>query len=168
VVEAWKIAIERTHGPTLMALTRQKVPILDRSKYAAASGLKKGAYVLADLGENPEIIVMASGSEVPLIVEVGEMLHADGVNVRLVSFPSWELFEKQNKEYRDSVLPPKVKVRLAVEAGVSQGWWKWIGDEGDIHSVDKFGKSAPSKVVFEAYGFTVENVLERARNLLGK
>ncbi|MBY8998598.1 MAG: transketolase [Candidatus Thorarchaeota archaeon] len=168
VVEAWKIAIERTHGPTLMALTRQKVPILDRSKYAPASGLRKGAYVLADLGKKPEIILMATGSEVSLIVEAGEKLFADGVSVRLVSFPSWELFENQSQEYRDSVLLPNVKTRLAVEAGVSQGWSKWVGDIGGIIAVDKFGKSAPSKVVLEAYGFTAENVLEKARELLRK
>ena len=168
VVEAWKIAIERTYGPTLLAFTRQKIPVLDRAKYASASGLRKGAYVLADLGENPEIILIATGSEVWLIVEAGEKLYADGVGVRLVSFPSWELFESQSQEYRDSVLPPNVKTRLAVEAGVSQGWKKWVGDTGVIHAVDKFGKSAPSKVVLEAYGFTVENVLEKARQLLGK
>ncbi|MFW9787312.1 MAG: transketolase [Candidatus Thorarchaeota archaeon] len=167
VVEAWKIAIERTHGPTLIALTRQKISILDRSKYAPASGLKKGAYVLADLGKTPEIILMATGSEVPLIVEAGEKLNAEGVSVRLVSFPSWELFESQSKDYRDSVLLPSISKRLAVEAGVSQGWRKWVGDTGDILSVERFGRSAPSKVVFEAYGFTVENVLKKARNLLG-
>lgn len=168
VVEAWKIAIERTSGPTLMALTRQKVPILDRSKYTHQSGLRNGAYVLVDLGEKPEIILMASGSEVPLIVEVAEKLHSEGVNVRVVSFPSWELFESQSKEYRDSVLLPEVKKRLAVEAGVSQGWQKWIGDSGNIHSVEKFGRSAPSQVVFDAYGFTVENILMKTRKLLEK
>ena len=167
-VEAWKIAIERTNGPTLMAFTRQNIPVLDRSKYSPASGLRKGAYVLADLGENPEIILMATGSEVSLIVEAGEKLNADGVSVRLVSFPSWELFESQSQEYRDSVLLPSVKTRLAVEAGVSQGWKKWVGDAGGVHAVDKFGKSAPSNVVFETYGFTVEIVLEKARELLGK
>ena len=168
VVEAWKIAIERTYGPTLMAFTRQKIPVLDRSKYSPASGLRKGAYVLADLGANPEIILMASGSEVSLIVDAGEKLFADGVSVRLVSFPSWELFESQSQEYRDSVLPTNVRTRLAVEAGVSQGWHKWVGDTGGIHAVDRFGESAPSNVVFEAYGFTVENVLEKARQLLGR
>jgi transketolase len=167
VVEAWKIAIKRTYGPTLMAFTRQKIPVLDRSKYSPASGLRKGAYVLADLGANPEIILMASGSEVSLIVDAGEKLFADGVSVRLVSFPSWELFESQSQEYRDSVLPPNIRTRLAVEAGVSQGWHKWVGDIGGIHAVDKFGQSAPSKVVFEAYGFTVETILEKARQLLG-
>ena len=168
VVEAWKIAIERTHGPTLMALTRQNIPILDRSEFTPASGLRRGAYVLADLGEKPEIILMATGSEVSLIVEAGEKLHTEGTSVRLVSFPSWELFENQSQEYRDSVLPPNVKTRLVVEAGVSQGWKKWVGDIGEIIAVDKFGKSAPSEVVFEAYGFTVENVLEKARELLDK
>ncbi|MHA1948903.1 MAG: transketolase [Candidatus Thorarchaeota archaeon] len=168
VVEAWKIAISNIDRPTLLAFTRQKIAILDRNKYAPASGVQKGAYVLADLGKNPEIILMASGSEVPLIVEVGEKLAADGVNVRLVSFPSWELFENQSQGYRDSVLPPKIRKRLAVEAGVSQGWTKWIGDDGDMHSVDKFGSSAPSKVVFEKYGFTVDNILDKARKLIGK
>ena len=168
VVEAWKIAIERTKGPTLMALTRQKVSILNRSKYAPAAGLRRGAYILADLGANPEIILMATGSEVELIVEAGEKLHADGISVRLVSFPSWELFENQTQEYRDSVFPDGIKARLAVEAGVSQGWRKWVGDFGDIHSVEEFGKSAPSEVVFEAFGFTAETVLEKAQRLLEK
>jgi len=167
-VEAWKIAIAHTDRPTLIALTRQKIAILDRSKYTAASSLKKGAYVLADLGKDPEVILMASGSEVELIVEAGEKLSAEGINVRLVSFPSWELFENQSQEYRDSVLPPEIKKRLAVEAGVSQGWDKWIGDMGEMHSVEKFGSSAPSKVVFEKYGFTVDNILEKARKLVGK
>ncbi len=166
VVEAWRIAIERSQGPTLLALTRQNIPVLDQSRYAPAADVKKGAYVLADLGESPDIILMATGSEVSLMVDAGEKLHAEGVSVRLVSFPSWELFESQNQEYRDSVLPPTVKKRLAIEAGVSQGWNKWVGDNGSIISVDKFGKSAPSKVIFEAYGFTVENVLENAWKLL--
>jgi len=166
VVEAWRIAIERSQGPTLLALTRQNISILDRSRYAPAAGLNRGAYVLGDLGENPDIILMATGSEVPLMVEAGEKLHAEGVNVRLVSFPSWELFESQSQEYRDSVLQPSVKNRLAIEAGVAQGWSKWIGDNGSVISVEKFGKSAPSKVIFKAYGFTVENVLEKARELL--
>jgi transketolase len=168
VVEAWKVAIANTDRPTLMAFTRQKIAVLDRNKYASASGLKKGAYVLADLGENPEIILMASGSEVPLIVEVGKKLFAEGVSVRLVSFPSWELFKSQSQEYRNSVLPPRIKKRLAVEAGVSQGWEKWIGDEGEMHSVEKFGSSAPVEVVFEKFGFTVDNILDKARKLIGK
>lgn len=166
VVEAWKVAITHTDRPTLMALTRQKIAILDRDKYAPASGLQKGAYVLADLGKDPEIILMASGSEVPLIVEVGEKLFAEGISVRLVSFPSWELFEMQSEEYRESVFPPRIKKRLAVEAGVFQGWRKWIGDEGDMHSVEKFGKSAPVSVVFENYGFTIDNIFDKAKKLI--
>ncbi|MFW9868323.1 MAG: transketolase [Candidatus Thorarchaeota archaeon] len=166
VAEAWKVAISNFDRPTLMALTRQKIAILDRTKYAPASGLKKGAYILADLGKNPELILMASGSEVPLIVEVGERLFTEGINVRLVSFPSWELFEQQSQDYRASVLPPEIKKRLAVEAGVSQGWKKWIGDEGTMHSVEKYGTSAPVKVVFEKYGFTVDNIVNKARELI--
>ncbi len=168
VVEAWKIAIANTDKPTLIALTRQNIAILDRNKYAPAAGLKNGAYVLADIGKEPEIILMASGSEVPLIVEVAEKLFTEGVSVRLVSFPSWELFEKQSQEYRDSVLPPNIKKRLAVEAGVSHGWEKWIGDEGIMHSVEEFGSSAPVKVVFEKYGFTVDNIHTMAKKLIGK
>ncbi|MFX1483498.1 MAG: transketolase [Promethearchaeota archaeon] len=168
VVETWRVAIAHIDRPTLMALTRQNVPIVDRSKYASATGLRRGAYVLADLGENPEIILMASGSEVQLIIEAGERLFSEGVNVRLVSFPSWELFEVQSQEYQESVLSPKIRKRLAVEAGVSQGWKKWIGDEGEMHSVERFGTSAPYTVVFERYGFTVDNILEKARRLIEK
>ncbi len=168
VVEAWKIAINRRNGPTLMALTRQKVPILDRTKYNPASGTIKGAYVLADLGRNPDIILIASGSEVGLIVEAAERLHDDGVNVRIVSFPSWELFEHQTQEYRDSVLLPDVKARLVVEAGISQGWERWVGENGDCLCVNKFGASAPASILFEKYGFTMENVVKHARKLIGR
>jgi transketolase len=169
VVEAWKIAINRSGGPTLMALTRQKVPILDRNTYSPASGLARGAYVLADLGDAPpEVILMATGSEVSLITKAGEKLSEEGVNVRLVSFPSWELFEEQSEEYRHSVLPPDVKARLAVEAGRSQGWQRWVGDKGAIMAVETFGASAPNKIIFEKYGFTVENVINQIRVLMGR
>ena len=168
VVEAWKIAIKRRDGPTLIALTRQNVPILDREKYSSASGTKKGAYVLADLGGEPDIILIASGSEVGLIVNAAEQLHNDGINVRIVSFPSWKLFEMQNKEYQDSVFLPNVKARLVVEAGISQGWERWIGDNGDCLCVNKFGASAPADVLFEKYGFSVENVVKQARKLIGR
>ncbi|TXT54099.1 MAG: transketolase 2, thiamin-binding [Candidatus Thorarchaeota archaeon] len=167
VVEAWKAAILRRDGPTLISMTRQKVPIIDRSKFTSADELHKGAYVLADLGDNdPDIILMATGSEVHLITEAGQKLADEGVAVRLVSFPSWELFKKQSSEYRDSVLPPSVRKRLAVEAGRSLGWHQWVGDQGDIISIDEFGVSAPSDVAFRGFGFTTENVLERARKLL--
>lgn len=169
VVEAWKIAIERQNGPTLMTFTRQKVPILDRTIYNSAEGLRKGAYILADLGEGgPDIILMASGSEMNLIVSAGEQLAANGVNVRLVSFPSWELFEEQSTEYMMSILPPNITARLAVEAGISLGWEKWVGPKGTVIAMDQFGSSAPAKVLFEKYGFSVENIISQARKLLDK
>jgi transketolase len=167
VSEAWKIAIERRHGPTLLALTRQNVPTLDRELYDSASELAKGAYVLADLGEEkPELILMASGSEVSLIVAAGARLAAEGVNVRLVSFPSWELFKDQSQEYRDLVLPPGIKARLAVEAGVAQGWDRWTGDQGEILSIERFGASAPYQTIYKQLGLTVGDVIERAQGLI--
>lgn len=168
VVEAWKVAITRSDGPTLMALTRQKIPVLDRTKYAPADGLEKGAYVLTDLGKKPEIILMASGSEVDLIIQAGARLAQQGVGVRLVSFPSWELFEAQTAEYQKSVFPPEITARIAVEAGVSQGWLKWTGEKGRTLILDRFGVSAPGEVIFEEFGFTVENVLAKAQEIMGK
>jgi transketolase len=167
VVEAWKIAINRRNGPTALVLTRQNVPIQDRSVYSPASGLEHGAYVMADLGnKDPEIILMASGSEVDLIVKAGEELADDGIGVRIVSFPSWGLFEGQDKVYQDSVLNPSSTARISVEAGVSQGWERWVGERGIIISMNQFGTSAPSKELFEKHGFTVENVINKARMLL--
>lgn len=169
VREAWKVAIANRHRPTALAFTRQALPTLDRSVFAAAEGLKRGAYVLADLGEGrPEIILMATGSEVSLIVKAGERLAAEGTAVRLVSFPSWELFEDQDETYRNEVLPPDIKPRLAVEAGISQGWHRWVGDDGRILALDRFGASAPGKVVFENLGLTADHVVELAAELLNK
>ncbi len=167
VAESWKIAIKNRDRPTVLVFTRQKVPTLDRSKYASAEGLARGAYVLADVGDgDPEMLLMASGSEVHLIVEAAEILAKDGKSVRVVSFPSWELFKAQPKEYQDSVLPPNLTKRLAVEAGVSLGWERWIGPHGRMISIEEFGKSAPYKVLFEKFGFTVDNVVKQARDLL--
>jgi transketolase len=167
VTEAWKIAVSRRHGPTALILTRQVIPVLDRTIYAPSDGLKKGAYVLADLGDSkPELILMASGSEVCLITDAGARLASEGINLRLVSFPSWELFQSQDEVYRNQVLPPEIKLRLSVEAGVSQGWEKWVGDNGTYLSVERFGASAPYKVIFEHYGFTVNNVIQLAKQLL--
>jgi transketolase len=167
VAEAWKAAIERRDAPTALSLTRQSLPTLDRSRYAKAAGLQKGAYVLADLGEGePEILLMASGSEVQLIVEAGDKLSADGGAVRVVSFPSWELFEAQPQAYRDEVLPPGLTKRLAVEAGVSQGWRRWVGDVGDMITIDRYGASAPGDVLMEKMGFSADNVVARAKALL--
>lgn len=167
VVEAWKVAVTRKDGPTALLFTRQNLPTLDRSVYAPASELQRGAYVLADIGDHePELILMATGSEVSLIVQAGEALAAEGVNVRLVSFPSWELFDEQDDEYRRSVLLPGVKARLAVEAGIAQGWHRWVGEKGRVISLEHFGASAPGNVLFEKFGFTVENVIAQARELI--
>jgi transketolase len=167
VTEAWRFAIANRRGPTALVLSRQNLPTIDRKIYAPASGLEYGAYVLADIGDDvPELILMASGSEVSLIMEAGTLLAAEGVNLRLVSFPSWELFEAQEEEYRNSVFPPNIKARFAVEAGISQGWDRWIGDGGDMISVDRFGASAPIKIVYEKFGLTVEDIFNRARALV--
>ena len=166
-VQAWKIAIERRHAPTALALSRQNVPTLDRNKYASAEGVQKGAYVLADLGDKaPEIILMASGTELGLIVPAGEQLAAAGVGVRLVSVPSWELFEAQGQDYLREVLPPQIPARLAVEAGVSFGWARYVGERGIILGVDRFGASAPAEMIYEKLGLTVENVIAKAKELL--
>jgi transketolase len=165
--EAWIAAIRRREGPTCLVLTRQNLPTLDRKEFALAKGLHKGAYVLADLGKkSPEIILMASGSEVQLIVEAGQRLAKAGNSVRLVSFPSWELFEKQTKRYQEEVLPPRVRVRLAVEAGVARGWHRWVGDQGTVISLERYGASAPGEIAMEKLGFSVNNVLKHARALL--
>ena len=166
--EAWVAAIRRRKAPTALALTRQNLPTLDRKEFAPAKGLHKGAYVLADLGKRiPELILMATGSEVQLIIAAGKRLSASGRTVRLVSFPSWELFEAQPKRYREQVLPPRIKLRLAVEAGVAQGWERWVGDHGVIISLERYGASAPGEIALEKLGFSVQNVLRHARSLLG-
>ena len=167
VSEAWRLAISRRDGPTALALTRQNIPTLDREVFSSASGLQHGAYVLADLGEGlPEIILMASGSEVSLIIEAGKRLAAEGVNVRLISFPSWELFAAQDQEYKDSVLIPNVHARLSIEAGISQGWDRWVGDRGTIISIERYGASAPYETVYEKFGLSVENVIDHAKGIL--
>jgi transketolase len=169
VTEAWKVAISRRNAPTVLILTRQAVPTLDRSIYSPITGLTKGAYVLADMGDKqPELILMASGSEVSLIIEAGMRLASEGVNVRLVSFPSWELFKAQEKSYRDLVLLPEIKARVSIEAGVSQGWERWVGDSGEIISIERFGVSAPYKVIYENFGLTVENIINCASQTLAR
>jgi transketolase len=165
--EAWRVAISRRDGPTLLALTRQAVPIFDRAVYAPAAGLQKGAYVLADIGDNaPEIILVASGSEVDLIVQAGLRMVMEGTSVRLVSFPSWELFAAQDAEYQNQVFPPEIKARLAVEAGVAQGWVGWVGSSGAVISIEHYGASSPYKIIYEKLGLTVEQVIEKACRLL--
>ncbi|MCW5879305.1 MAG: transketolase, partial [Anaerolineales bacterium] len=165
--EAWLAAIRRRNAPTCLIFTRQDLPTLDRKAYASAAGLHRGAYVLADLGQGaPEMILMATGSEVSLIVEAGAKLAAEGRRVRLVSFPSWELFAAQPKSYRERVLPPNITRRLAVEAGVAQGWERWVGEDGAIISLERFGASAPGDEALKKLGFSVANVLKQARKLL--
>ncbi|MGQ0542864.1 MAG: transketolase [Blastocatellia bacterium] len=173
VREAWRAALRRKHGPTALALSRQKVAVLDRKKYSyAMMGLHRGAYVLAEAeGKNgkaakPKLIFIASGSEVGLALEAREKLNAAGTPTRVVSMPCWEFFDAQPAKYKESVLPANVKARLAIEAGVSFGWAKYTGDHGDTLTVDKFGASAPAEDVFRDYGFTVENVIKKARKLV--
>ena len=164
---AWKVAVETRERPVLLALTRQDLPTLDRTKFASADGLRKGAYVLSDAKEGkPELVLIATGSEVALIVEAAEKLQAEGVAVRCVSMPSWDLFEAQPQSYRDEVLPPDVTAKLAVEMGVSMGWDRYVGPHGDVLGVDRYGASAPAKVLLPEYGFTVDNVIKRAKALL--
>jgi transketolase len=159
VREAWKVAISRRNGPTALALTRQNVPTFEPSN---APTVEKGAYVLKDFG-TPEVILMASGSEVGLIMDAAQKLHEEGRGVRVVSFPSWELFEKQDEAYKESVLPKNIQARLAVEAAASLGWERYARS---VLGIDHYGASAPYKVIFEKFGFTVENVVARAKDLL--
>ncbi len=164
---AWKIAIETRDRPVLLVLTRQDVPTLDRGRSAAADGVRRGAYVLSDPAVGaPTLILVASGSEVALVVAAAERLRAEGVAVRCVSMPSWDRFDAQPQAYRDAVFPPRVTARLAVELGVAQGWHRYVGDRGDVLAVDRFGASAPAKVLLERYGFTVDSVVARAKALL--
>jgi transketolase len=160
---AWRVALETRDRPVALVLTRQAVPTLDRSRYAAADGLRRGAYVLSDPPDGePELILIATGSEVGLIVAAAERLQAQGVAVRCVSMPSWELFDALPHAEREAVLPPSVRARLAVEAGVAQGWHRYVGDAGDVLSVERFGSSAPANVLLREYGFSVEDVYRRA------
>ena len=165
VSEAWRIAIVRRHAPTVLALTRQKVSVIDRKRYAKADGLRRGGYVLAD-ADSPKLILIATGSEVSLALEASEKLQAEGVPTRVVSMPCWELFEEQSQEYRDEVLPSSITARLAIEAGVRQGWDRYVGPMGDVICLDRFGASAPGDVALRELGFNVENVLGRARRLI--
>ncbi|MBI5031330.1 MAG: transketolase [Chloroflexi bacterium] len=168
VAVAWQVAVE-ANSPVVLLFTRQNVQVIDRAQYASAEGLRKGGYILADAPSGKlDIILMATGSEVPLIVGAQKKLQELGINARIVSMPSWELFDAQTQEYRDSVLPPSIRMRLAVEAGVPQGWSKYVGLDGDVIGLDRFGASAPYTVVFEKFGFTVDNVVTRAKRLLGK
>jgi transketolase len=165
VTEAWKVILQLHHEPAVLVLSRQAVPTIDRTKYSAASGLARGAYVLADPpGDTPEVILIATGSEVSLCLEAYEQLTKDGVRARVVSMPSWELFDDQDKSYRESVLPPHVKARVSVEEASDFGWSKYTGTEGQNLCIESFGASAPLKQLLKKFGFTVERVVDAAKS----
>ena len=167
--EAWKAAIEHQTGPVVLILTRQVVPVIDRSKYSPASEVRRGAYILADSGpEAPEVILMATGSEVHPALGAYEKCGAEGIKVRLVNMASWELFKKQPESYRQEILPPHIRKRISVEAGSTHGWHKYVGFEGETIGIDRFGASAPGNVLLEKFGFTSENILNRIKALLTK
>jgi transketolase len=167
-VEAWKFAINHIGGPVALILTRQKLNVIDQNKYASAQGLQRGAYIVKDSSKKPDLLLIASGSEVFLSIKAAEQLETDGKNVRVISFPSWEIFEQQNDEYKKQIFPPEIKARVSVEMGVSMGWQKYVGDCGETISIEKFGASAPDNILFEKYGFTVENVVAIVKRVLSK
>jgi len=162
--QAWKIALENTDGPTTLLLTRQGLPVLDQTKYGSATGVAKGAYILVK-HDNPDLLLLATGSEVSMALCAAEALASEGLNAQVVSMPCWELFEQQSRQYKDSVLPPAVKARVAIEAGIEQGWHKYIGSSGTFIGMSSFGASAPAKICFEKFGITVENVVSAAKEL---
>lgn len=164
--QAWRVAIQHTQGPVAIILTRQGIPIIDQEKYTKAKELEKGAYILSDSDGTPDIILMATGSEVHLILEAQKTLKESNIQARVVSMPSWSLFDNQSAAYREEVLPKGIRKRLAVEAGSPVGWLKYVTDEGDIIGIERFGESAPGEEVMKEYGFSVENVVKRAKSLL--
>jgi transketolase len=169
VVEAYRFIIQQRHQPAVMALSRQPLPTLDRNRYAPASGVGLGAYVLADApGGNPEVIIIASGSELSLAVEAHEKLLTEGIRSRVVSMPSWEIFEHQPLAYRDTVLPPNVKARVAVEQGSILGWDRYVGNSGHVIGMNTFGASAPLKALQTKFGFEPNQVVTAAKEQLKK
>ena len=166
--QAWRVAIEHLNGPVVIVLTRQNLPVIDQAKFTKATELERGAYILADTENEPDVILMGSGSEVNLLMDAREKLAAESIAARVVSMPSWELFEKQDAAYKEKVFPKQNKKRLAVEAGSTLGWHKYVTDEGDIIGMTTFGESAPADELFKLFGFTVDNVVARAKALVQK
>jgi transketolase len=167
-VQAWKVALQHKGGPVALILTRQGLPIMDPDKYGLGTGLEKGAYILSDPEDmKPEVILIATGSEVELVLKAQDMLLKEGVPARVVSMPSWELFEKQPDDYKEQVFPKAMKKRLAVEAASPLGWHKYVTDEGDVLGMTRFGESAPAADLFKEFGFTPERVVQKAKALLG-
>lgn len=167
-VQAWRVALEHQGGPIALVLTRQGIPIIDQKKYTKANELERGAYILSESEGAPQIILMATGSEVQWVLAAQQKLKEQGIAARVVSMPSWELFEKQNAAYKEKIFPKAIRKRLAVEAGSPLGWHKYVTDEGDVIGIDRFGESAPGEEVMKEYGFTVENVVEIAKALLNE
>jgi transketolase len=167
VVEAYRYVLQLRHQPAVLALSRQPLPTLDRIKYSPASGVAQGAYILADApGGNPELILIASGSEVSLAVEAYEQLINDGIRARVVSMPSWDIFERQTLEYRNSVLPPSVKARVAIEQASAFGWERYVGEKGRVIGMHTFGASAPLKELQKKFGFVPDQVVTVAKEVL--
>jgi transketolase len=167
-LEAWKIAIANTSGPTTLVFSRQNLPVLDRSVCSAASGVRRGGYILWESAPNPELILIATGSEVFLTLSAARKISENGTKVRVVSLPSWEIFDRQPQEYRDSVLPPATTARIAVEAGIKLGWEHYVGLSGKIIGMETFGASAPASILFEKFGFTADKIIAAAQELLNR
>ena len=167
-MEAWRLALVNTQGPTVLVFSRQNLPILDRNVCSAASGTRRGGYILWESPANPDLILIATGSEVSMTLAAARKLAADGINVRVVSLPSWEIFDRQPQEYRHSVLPPATTARISVEAGIKLGWEHYVGLQGKIIGMDSFGASAPGPVLYEKFGFTESKIIEAAKSLLGR
>jgi transketolase len=169
VVEAWRVIMQLRHEPAALVLSRQNLPTLDRTKYASAAGVARGAYVLADApDEQPDLLLLASGSEVSLCIDAYEQLGREGINARVVSMPSWELFEQQDQEYREHVIPPAVTARVAIEQASTFGWERYTGSEGTIIGMRTFGASAPLKALQKKFGFTPDHLLAVARDTLAR
>ena len=167
-VEAWKYAINHKGGPIALILTRQKLLVLDQNKYSSAKGLNLGAYIVKDSSAKPDLLLIATGSEVALSIKAAERLEEEGKNVRVISFPSWEIFEKQPDEYKEQIFPSEIKARVSVEMGVGMGWQKYVGAYGEVICIETFGASAPDNILYEKYGFTVENVVATAKRVISK
>jgi len=168
VAEAWRIAVKSNNGPVALILSRQNVPVLDRKTYADATGLSRGAYILRDSQDGkPGAIIIATGSEIQVAIDAWQKLEEKGVGVRIVSMPSWELFDKQPEEYRREVLPPEIKARISIEAGATIGWQRYVGNDGDVVGIDHFGASAPINVLYEKFGITADRVVEKVLALIG-
>jgi transketolase len=165
-MEAWRLALTNTKGPTILVFSRQNLPVLDRSVCSAASGARRGGYILWESSANPQLILIATGSEVAMTLAAARKLAAEGINTRVVSMPSWEIFDRQPQDYRHSILPSAITARISIEAGIRLGWEHYVGLLGKIIGMDTFGASAPGPVLYEKFGFTEAKIVEAAKSLL--